>query len=320
MEKTIIDYFSFHQNPSIRYLFLTGYEALSLTDPRVKKVMEEVRSSPLVAFLLGTLTENGEIPFHAYSKWRGSFWTLLQMVDLGYPPGDSMLVPLMEQSHTWLLDPSFLKRVLQINGRWRRCALQEGGSVLADVHFGFVTSKTEELVEQLLKWQWPDGGWNCDKKPLASHSSFYETWIPLRALNAYEQVSRDARVRLSVEKAAEVFLRHRLFKKSTGEDIILPNFTQLAFPAYWHYDVLVGLLLMDEIGRLSDPRCKDALDWLESRQLPGRGFPADVKYFTTSVKAASGVSPVNWGALNIRKQNDYITVRSLGILKKAGRL
>jgi len=320
MEKTLVEYFSAHQNPSIRYMFLTGYENLAPTSPRLKKVMEEVRSSELVAALVGTLTESGEIPFNAYSKWRGAFWTLLQLVDLGYPPGDSALVPLMEQNHEWLLDPAFLKRIPQINGRWRRCALQEAGSVLADVHFGFVTAKTEELVEQVLKWQWPDGGWNCDKKPPASHSSFYETWIPLRALNAYARVSRDDRVRQAVEKAAEVFLRHRLYKKSTGEDIILPNFMQLAYPAYWHYDVLVGLLLMDEIGRLSDPRCKDALDWLESRQLPGGGFPADVKYFTTSLKAASGVSPVNWGAPNVRKQNDFITVRSLGILKKAGRL
>ena len=106
MENANVEYFLSHPNPSIRYLFLTGYENLASTDPRVKKVMEEVRSSPLVASLLGTLTENGEIPFHAYSKWRGSFWTLLQLVDLGYPPGDSMLVPLMEQFVGWVDKPT----------------------------------------------------------------------------------------------------------------------------------------------------------------------------------------------------------------------
>ena len=34
-------------------------------------------------------------------------------------------------------------------------------------------------------WQWPDGGWNCDRHPACRHSSFNESWGPLRALAAY---------------------------------------------------------------------------------------------------------------------------------------
>jgi hypothetical protein len=36
-------------------------------------------------------------------------------------------------------------------------------------------SRVQYLAESLIDWQWPDGGWNCDKRPSANHSSFYES-------------------------------------------------------------------------------------------------------------------------------------------------
>ena len=48
-----------------------------------------------------------------------------------------------------------------------------------------------ELVERLLHWQWPDGGWNCDREPAADTSSFFETLLPMRALWAYASATGD---------------------------------------------------------------------------------------------------------------------------------
>jgi hypothetical protein len=56
-----------------------------------------------------------------------------------------------------------LKAVPYINGRWRRCACQKGGAVYSLLKLGLEDSRVEQLVQLLLKWQWPDGGWNCDK-------------------------------------------------------------------------------------------------------------------------------------------------------------
>lgn len=39
-----------------------------------------------------------------------------------------------------------------------------------------------------------------------------------------------------------------------------------SFPCYWHYDVLFGLTVLDEAGFLADPRCRSALDLLESKR------------------------------------------------------
>jgi hypothetical protein len=319
--KTIdYQYFFEHDDPSIRYMALTGLGGKNDTDADVIAVRNVVSNSPTVQMMLSPRTGDGWLTFSAYSKWRGAFWVLLQLVDLGYPSGDASLIPLFDQVFEWLLDPDRLKRIPLIEGRYRRCALQEAGTVFSAVRLGHMDGRVEQLVDLLLKWQWPDGGWNCDKKPKAHHSSFYESLIPLRGMNAYALATGDTRVQKSVERVSEMFLSHRLFRRSSNGEVIAEVFTQFAFPPYWHFDVLTGLLGIQEVGRLADPRCKDALDLLESKQLPEGGFAAEAKYFVTNLNAASNVSPINWGPVNPKKQNDFITVRALGILKKAGRI
>ena len=53
---------------------------------------------------------------------------------------------------------------------------------------------------------------------------------------------------------------------------------RLHYPCYWHYDLLAGLKVMAEAGFIGDPRCREALDLLESKRLPGGGFPAEARY------------------------------------------
>jgi hypothetical protein len=43
---------------------------------------------------------------------------------------------------------------------------------------GLCDDRTDELVSRLVTWQWPDGGWNCDKRSGALTSSFQETLLP----------------------------------------------------------------------------------------------------------------------------------------------
>jgi len=162
--------------------------------------------------------------------------------------------------------------------RYIRCALQESAIVFSMIKLDLVErSALQQLIELLLKWQWPDGGWNCDKKPTASHSSFHESLIPLRAMNAYALYSADDLAKAAVERASEIFLKRRLFRRHTNGNIIESNFTQLRYPPYWHYDILTALTAMQEIGKLSDSRCSEALDLLLSKRLPDGGWPAEIK-------------------------------------------
>ena len=275
-----------------------------------------VRRSALVEELLAGRERDG----HAYFKWTGSHWILSVLADLGCPPGDASLRPLMEETFAfWLSEGHQRKHMRMLAGRMRRCASQEGYAVWSSLRLGFADGRTDELVRRLLEWQWPDGGWNCDKRPDAHVSSFMETLIPLRALALYARVRGEAQVRRAAERAAEVFLARRLFRRRSDGAPMDPAFLRLSYPPYWHYHLLFALKVMAESGVLSDPRCAEALDWLEARRLPDGGFPAEESFSRRSRPDLSGYAPVAWGGKSPRRANPFVSVDALYVLRQAGR-
>lgn len=279
------------------------------------------RQSGLAQGLLAGRLADGSLPFHPYNKWRGAHWVLACLADLCYPPGDETLQPLLSQVYAWLFSKEHIRSFRKLEGRVRRCASQEGNALFSTLALGLQEPRLEELAERLVNFQWPDGGWNCDKHPEAHISSFNESLIPLRALARYARQSGDPRAAAAVERCAEFFLSRRLFRRRTNGQVIDARFVKLHYPAYWHYDILMGLKVMAEAGYLGDPRCQEALDLLESKRLPDGGWPAEERYYRTACtpaetqKAASSCSPVDWGGTSLRRSNPYVTVDALFILK-----
>jgi hypothetical protein len=142
-------------------------------------------------------------------------------------------------------------------------------------------------------------------------------------LARYAQVTADARARQAAERAAQVFLCRRLYKRRSDGQIMRPAFVKLHYPSYWHYDFLHGLKVMAEAGFIQDPRCQDALDLLQSKQLPEGGWHAEGKHYTVFKKpgaALQGGSRTGWGETARSKMNEYVTVDALFVLRQAGRL
>jgi hypothetical protein len=274
-----------------------------------------VRASPRVTDLLSGCDRSG----HAYRKWTGSHWILSLLADLGCPPGDESLRPLMEETFAAWLSEAHKKHIRTTEGRVRRCASQEGYAVWCSLRLGFADGRTDELVRRLLEWQWPDGGWNCDKHPAADTSSFMETLIPLRALGLYARLTGDPRARAAAEHAAEVFLRRRLFLRLADGSVMDKHFVRLSYPSYWHYNILLGLKVMADIGCLDDPRCGEALDLLESKRLPDGGFPAEETYSRPTRPELAGYMPVSWGGTSRIHLNPFVTADALYVLRAAGR-
>ncbi|HEX6036166.1 MAG TPA: hypothetical protein VFY83_17130, partial [Anaerolineales bacterium] len=260
------------------------------------------------------------IPGHPYSKWKGAHWVLATLADLGYPPEDESLIPLREQVYAWLLGTAHRKGVKMIAGRARRCASQEGNALFALLTLGLADERMEQLAQGLLEWQWPDGGWNCDKNPGAKHSSFMESLLPLRGLALHARLTGNRRSRKAAERAADVFLKRELFKRQSDGRVIDEEFITLHYPWYWHYDILFGLRVMAEAGWIEDQRCQAALDLLESKRLADGGFPAEKKYYQNSPKAKTGRSLVDWGGTSRREMNEFVTVEALSVLKAAKRV
>lgn len=308
------------QEIAIRYKMLTGALGKTESAPDVRLARLALKTSPTAQKLLSERDASGAIPYHPYAKWYGAHWVLAALADLGYPPDDESLIPLREQELQWLLGPAHQKQIRAIEGRVRRCASQEGNALYALLALGLADSRSDELAARLCQWQWPDGGWNCDKRPAASHSSFMESLIPLRALALHGRMTGNRQSQQAAERAAEIFLKRHLFKRQHDGTVIDAHFTRLHYPCYWHYDILFALKVLAEAGFIDDPRCQAALDRLEAKRLPDGGFPAEERYYRITGRRAAGLSLVDWGGVSLRSMNPWVTVDALFVLCAAGRL
>lgn len=100
----------------------------------------------------------------------------------------------------------------------------------------------------LVRWQWPDGGWNCDKSPLAGTSSVQETLLPLRGLACHARAERGtAALSGAVDRAAEFLLQRRLLWQCHDGSPIRPTWGRDPQLIQWpirFYDVLSALTVM----------------------------------------------------------------------------
>jgi len=317
---SIIDKLLSSGEPSVRFKVLVNVLDKELESTEIKKLQEEIKSSSRMKLLLFERDKDGKIPFGPYAKWYGAHWVLASLADIGYPPGDESLIPLREQVYEWLFSSRHEKSIKTVEGRVRRCASQEGNALYYLLALGLADERTDELAKRLLKWQWDDGGWNCDKNPKATNSSFMESLIPLRGLALHAEITGNVASEITAERAAEIFLKRRLYKRQRDGNTIKDDFVLLHYPCYWHYDILFGLKVMSEAGFIGDGRCNDALDLLESKRLPDGGFPAEKKYYRVANKKTSGRSLVDWGGTSKKRMNEFVTTDALYALKKSGRL
>ena len=272
---------------------------------------------------------------HPYQKWTGAHWRLVSLVELGVGEGFRPAVKATDLILKWLLGEAHLGNVPRINGLYRRCASQEGNALAVCSRLGIAQDpRVRRLAESLMKWQWPDGGWNCDRREEARHSSFNESLSTLWGLFEYYHATGDIAVRESVEKAAEFFLKHRIFRSCrTGEERppetfhsrirrSIHPFTELHYPLYWHYDILQALSILHRAGKLGDPRTREAIELVESKRGEDGRWRPEGYYWSLQRKkqaklAVSNVEVVDWGR---NGPNEMITLNALRVLKAAGRL
>lgn len=334
MYDALIDKLLKSREPAVRYKVHSRVLGLDPNSGKMKRLQQAIKKSERVQTLLEGITDNNNDNvtnqmIHPYNKWRGAHWVLSILADLEYPPGDKSLIPLREQVYNWLFSEKHQKSIRRIKGRVRRCASQESNLLYSLHKLGLADDdRVYRLAEILIEWQWPDGGWNCDKHPEVCISSFMESLIPLRALALHAQVSGSGASSAAADRAAEIFLKRKMFRRVYDGSIMRDEFVKLHYPCYWHYDILFGLKVMAEADYIMDKRCIEALDLLQTKQLAGdlNGFPAEKKYYqvihdeTSLLKYKSGVSCVDWGGTSIRKMNEFVTVDALYVLVKAGRL
>ena len=223
---------------------------------------EPVRATPTdgprVQALLTGLDDDS---VHPYAKWDGAHWRLVQLVELE-ATADERVAPAVDRVLDWMTGI----RPPTIDGLPRAHASMQGNALLVGARLNMTDDpRVEQLADDLVRWQWPDGGWNCDRKATGRRSSFHESLIPMHGL--YEYGASEA-----AGRTAELLLDHRLFRRTDTGEPIHPEWLRLHHPPNWHYDILYALTVLTRMGRGGDPRAGDALDVLRQRRLKNGRF------------------------------------------------
>jgi hypothetical protein len=338
-------------DPSVRYLTLTDLLGATSPSREAAAALKQILDGPRVKALLAGQhigkqkspesygVHPGGFGVHPYKKWDGAHWRLVSLVELGIPARESRAVAAADQVLQWLTGESHRSKIKAIDGRVRRCGSQEGNALAVCSRLGLIDdARVQYLARSLIEWQWPDGGWNCDKRPEANHSSFYESLAPLWGLIEWHRATGEEAALHAAQRTAEMFLRHRLFRSTTTGEVIDPEWLKLHYPPYWHYDILQALLILSRLARgglsnppypdgfdnpsgasviLRDARAQEALDIVEAKRQPDGCWKVEGFYWVPVGKRTSNVEVVDWGR---RGPNEMITLNALRVLKAVERL
>ena len=244
-------------------------------------------------------------------SWASTMETLMQLRELGLDPASPQArnaIALVRDNSNW---GPYHGHAPFFEGETEPCI---NGRVLAcGAYFG---EPRERLVERLLGAQLQDGGWNCDAPP-STRSSFNSTICVLEGLLAYERAggisaTKDARLR-----AQEYLLERELFKSlSTGTVIDRDrksgcDWTDIAFPTRWRYDVLWGLDYLRRAGARPDERVAEAIDVLTGKQRHNGRWLLDTAHAGTvhfSMEGGPGTAS-RWNTLRALRVLDWYSAR-----------
>src|SRR5271168_4672634 len=192
--------------PSVRWKVLVRVVGEDAESRKVRDLREEIRNSPRARALIAGRDKRFVRESYVYANWRGAHWTLAMLAEICYPTGDESLMPMREQVLDYWLGHQFYMEVESktavpknrsgegvpvIQGRYRRCASQQGNALYSITRLGLADKRSDALAERLMHWQWPDGGWNCDRRPSAHISSFNESLLPMLGLAAHAKRAKD---------------------------------------------------------------------------------------------------------------------------------
>jgi hypothetical protein len=262
-------------DPAIRWQVcrdLTGS-----ADRSVRREREHVARAGWGAQLLSLQDRQGTWGGGLYTpKWTSTTYTLLLLRDFGLPPDNEQA----RKACRLLLDKG-LRADNGVSYGSERSETCITGMILSLLsYFRYDDERVDAIAGHLLEQQMPDGGWNCRRWRGDTHASVHTTISALEGLRLYElhRPRRAAPVRVAQERGREFLLVHRLFRSHRTGNVIKPEFTRLAFPPRWHYDILRALDHFQAAGAPPDARASEAVGIVRERQAPDGRWPLEYSY------------------------------------------
>lgn len=282
VENSVIDWL-LDSDPAIRWQVMQD-----LTDAPREEVMAERAKVPTQGWgarLLALQGADGRWGEAAWNRgWNSTLHVLMLLRDFGLDPAGELArraVSLVRDRVTWKgYGPPECDDNPFFAGEVEPCINGQVGAVAA--YFG---QDVRGIVDRLLAEQLPDGGWNCEAANGSTQSSFNTTICVLEALLEYELASGSSpEVPAARLRGQEYLLERRLFRRrSTGEVIERDRkggtvWTRLAFPTWWHYDVLRGLEYLRRAGVAPDDRVSEVIALVASKRSGDGRWPLEVQY------------------------------------------
>lgn len=307
------------KDPSIRYLTLVDLLDEDEDSHAVRNCKQHIMEGSRVKALLAGQKPNGGFSVDPYRKWTGSHWRLVSLVNLAVPPSDPHMQRAAGEVINWIYGAGGRKFYRNDRGYPKMHASVYGNALGTLSYIGFSNDqRVDYLLDKILGAQWPDGGWNCDSSPAASHSSFHESLATLWGLIMRNEARHDKDIRKAIDRACELFLSHRIFRSHRTGHIIKSEWLRLRYPVYWHYNFLEAMRVISLAGRAKDTRMAEALDLLETKQNPDGLWEVQGCYWQPSRRGRKGssIEAVDWGRTG---PNEMITLNALRVLKATGR-
>lgn len=243
-------------------------------------------------------------------KWISSHYTILDLKNLGIPPGhpdiiESVLIILRDhKGPDGGIDPSVTIKQSDvcINGMFLNYAS----------YFKVEGKALQSIVDNTIEQHMPDGGFNCRaNRQGAVHSSLHSTISVLEGIQEYganNYAYRMAEFEQIAVEAREFILQHHLFRSDRTGEVIDKRMLMLSYPSRWRYDILRALDYFQCTGVDYDPRMQPALDVLWKKRRKDNRWPVQARHPGQShFEMEKTGGPSRWN-----------TLRSLRVLKYFG--
>jgi hypothetical protein len=275
----------------------------------------DILAGPMVKRLLAGQKRDGGFGGHPYHKWTGVHWRLVSLVELGVPSGVDSVYAALNRDLDWVVADGAPTARMLIDGVQRFHGSIYGNPLACAVRLGVARDpRVAQIVAWLVDTQWADGGWNCDRRRGVTHSSIYESVIPMWGLAEYARATGDKEAATASRRAAEFLLEHKVYRSHTDDRPGHPKWLKLRWPEYWHFDYLFGLVMLMRAGALPDARAKDAIDLLRQQQRPDGRWVIEGGQHWRGTTGPYG-DPAKW---NADTASQMLTLNALRVLRAAG--
>jgi hypothetical protein len=273
-------------NPSVRYFTLHDILERSWANPDVKEAKQEIMKTGVVPAILAKQKKEGywDTPERFYSaKYRGTVWQLMILAEHGADEHNDNIRNACEfilASSQDLESGGFAYSSSTKTGGGRHSEVipcLTGNMVWSLIRLGYLK---DPRLQQGIKWittyqRFDDRinevpqGWPYDRLKtgcFGRHTCHMGAVKTLKALAEIPEKKRSVAVKQTLEKGAEYFLLHHVFKSSHNLNRVpKPGWLKFGFPLMYQTDALEILGILTQLG-YHDKRMQEAIDIVISKQ------------------------------------------------------